>query len=60
MDTSAYKKTNVHAGWPAFFLFAKYIINILKKSLMNTAISNTKVCTFHELLINDEHELMNI
>ena len=27
MDTSAYKKTNLHAGWPAFFLFAKYIIN---------------------------------
>ena len=22
MDTSAYKKTNLHAGWPAFFLFA--------------------------------------
>ena len=29
MDTSAYKKTNLHAGWPAFFLFAKYIIKIL-------------------------------
>ena len=29
MDTSAYKKTSLHAGWPAFFLFAKYIINIL-------------------------------
>ena len=46
MDTGAYKKTNLHAGWSAFFLFANYIINIL---LMNTAISNTKVCMFHEL-----------
>ena len=27
MDTIAYKKTNLHAGWPAFFLFAKYIIS---------------------------------
>ena len=46
MDTSAYKKTNLHAGWPAFFLYAK-ILN--KHTLMNAAISNTKVCTFHEL-----------
>ena len=47
MDTSAYNKTNLHAGWPAFFSCShKYIINI---TLMNAAISNTKVCTFHEL-----------